>query len=186
MSNLNWKTVSSEILFQDRWLKIRSESCLTPAGKIIEPYYVIDYPNWANALALTQEGQVILVKIYRHGLGEAILELPGGNIDGTEESPETAIQREFLEETGYAFEQVERVHEISPNPANHSNKAYGFLLTGGKKIAAPQLEESESLEVVLMDLNDFKQLLFDNQLVQAMHVTTAFYALRKLEKNDER
>lgn len=182
MKALKWKTLESAILHEDKWLKIRTQVCETPQGVTVAPYYVIDYPNWVNALALTTDGQVILVRIYRQGIEEVILELPGGNVDAEDESPEATIQREFLEETGYAFDQVERVHEICPNPSNHSNRAYGFLLTGGKKVRKPAPEEDESLEVVLMSLAEFKELLYQNQLKQAMHVTTAFYALQKLNQ----
>lgn len=181
MNDLTWKVESSETLFADKWLKIRTERCVNPQQQVIEPYYVIDYPDWTNALALTEDNQVILVRIYRHGLEKTILEIPGGNVDPEDANPIETIKRELLEETGYIFEQVEQVHRISPNPANHSNLAYGFLMTGGKKVAEQNLDEDEQLDVVLVSLEELKGMLQRNEIWQAMHVTTIFYALQKLE-----
>ena len=67
---MNWKTISSEYLFNDLWFKVRKEKCETPSGKIVDPYYVYDFPTWVTALALTEDGKVILEKQYRHALGD--------------------------------------------------------------------------------------------------------------------
>lgn len=184
MKDLKWKVETSAVLHADKWLSIRTEKCVNPQGQVIEPYYVIDYPNWTNALALTVDQQVILVRIYRHGLEQTILEIPGGNMDAADATPEATIRRELLEETGYVFDHVEQVHRISPNPANHSNLAYGFLMTGGRKVAEQNLDEDEQLEVVLVSLAELRRMLRANEIWQAMHVTTIFYGLQALE-NDE-
>jgi hypothetical protein len=55
-----------------------------------------------------------------------------------------------------------------------------FLATGGKKIAEQQLDHNEEIEVVLLSIEDLKQLLNDNKILQAMHVTTIMYAFQKL------
>lgn len=183
MKDLTWKVETTAVLHADKWLSIRTEKCINPKGQVIEPYYVIDYPDWTNALALTEDKQVILVRIYRHGLKKTILEIPGGIVDATDATPEVTIRRELLEETGYVFDRVEQVHSISPNPANHSNLAHGFLMTGGRKVAEQSLDEDEQLEVVLVSLKELKRMLHHNEIWQAMHVTTIFYALQALEKD---
>lgn len=177
---LNWKTLSSEYLFNDTWLRARKDRCIRPDGKIIEPYYVMEYPEWANAFALTEDKRVVLVKQYRHALGEVCIELPGGCIDEPE-SPEAAVRREFLEETGYAFDTVEYLGFTSPNPSTNANWMHMFVMTGGRKVQEQQLHGAEQIVVLTPTLQEFRQLLFDNKLVQAMHVTTIFYALLKLK-----
>ena len=78
MNELKWKTVSSEYLFDDLWFKVRKDKCITPSGKTVDPYYVYEFPEWVSAVPVTEEGKIILVRQYRHALGEVCLETPGG------------------------------------------------------------------------------------------------------------
>src|SRR5512138_2341120 len=80
---MKWKTLSSKYLFDDKnlWFKVRKEVCQAPDGRIIDPYYVYEFPEWATAVALTEDNKVILVKQYRHAIGEISIELPGGCVD---------------------------------------------------------------------------------------------------------
>ena len=55
-----------------------------------------------------------------------------------------------------------------------------FLATGGKKITEQQLDHNEEIEVVLLSIDELKQLLRNHKIPQAMHVTTIMYALEKL------
>jgi ADP-ribose pyrophosphatase YjhB (NUDIX family) len=50
---------------------------------------------------LTGDGSLLMVENYRHGVGQQLLELPGGFINPGE-IPTHAAGRELLEETGYA------------------------------------------------------------------------------------
>ncbi|AYD46867.1 NUDIX hydrolase [Arachidicoccus soli] len=180
--NLKWKTLSSEYLFKDTWLTARKDRCERADGKIVDPYYVFEFPEWVTALAITEDEKIILVKQYRHALGEVGLELPGGCVDATDANFEDAIRRELLEETGYAFESVHSLGRTSANPSTNSNLMHMFVATGGKKIQEQDLDENEEIEILEVSLEEFFQLLEEKRMVQAMHITTSFYALRYLNK----
>ena len=98
---MKWQIENSKYLINDKWIKVRADKCVMPNKKIIEPYYVLEYPNWVNIVAVTENNEVILVKTYRHGIGKELIELPCGLIDNTDNSPLKAAKRELLEETGY-------------------------------------------------------------------------------------
>lgn len=180
MQNLNWKTISSEYLFRDLWFTVRKDICEAPSGKIINPYYIYEFPEWATAFALTEDNKVILVKQYRHAIGEVIIELPGGVVDDADKDFQTGVARELLEETGYTFSSFESLGKISANPSTNSNWMHMFLAKGGKKVAEQKLDHNEEIIVELFSMDEVKQLLRDNKIVQAMHVTAILYALEKI------
>lgn len=151
-----------------------------PGGKIIDPYYIYDFSTWVGALALTQEGEVVMVKQYRHAYGEVGIEIPGGCVDDTDKSNEEAIARELMEETGYSFSSYEYLGKISPNTSTNSNVLHMFLAKGGQKIREQHLDEGEEIEVVLMSVEELKQLLRENKIIQAMHVSCIMYGLERL------
>jgi 8-oxo-dGTP pyrophosphatase MutT (NUDIX family) len=175
-----WKILSSEYLFNDLWFKVRKDICETPEGKIINPYYVYEFPNWVTAVPVTEDGKIILVHQYRHALGEVCLEIPGGCVDDTDKNFDAAIARELLEETGYSFSSYEHLGKISANPSTNNNLMYMFLATGGKKISEQKLDGNEEIEVELFTVDEVKQLLKQNKIVQSMHVTCLMYAFEKM------
>jgi len=180
MKDLKWKLISSEYLFNDLWFKVRKDKCKTPVGKIVDPYYVYEFPTWVTALPVTEEGKIVMVKQYRHALGETCLEIPGGCVDDTDKNFEDAIARELLEETGYAFSSFEYLGKISANPSTNNNLMQMFLARGGKKVAKQKLDGNEEIKVVLLGIDELKQLLKENKIIQAMHVTCILYAFEKL------
>lgn len=176
---MEWTVLDSEYLFNEPWLTIRREKCELPNGKIMPAYYIIEYPTWVSVLALTKDNKAVLVKQYRHGLGVVSIELPGGVVDAGE-TPEQGAVRELKEETGYVFESLDYLGKISPNPATSTNYMHMFLARGGEKVAEQSLDETEDVEVVLYTLDEIRTLIAENKIVQSLHVTTLFYALRKL------
>lgn len=177
---MNWKTLSSKYLFNDDWLTMRADTCERPDGKIIEPYYVYEFPDWVCAIALTKENKVVMVRQYRHALGQTLLELPGGCVDKTDASLEKAIARELLEETGYEFESFQFLCNTSANPSTNNNMMHVFLARGGALVKEQQLDEAEDIEVHLFSIVEVKQMIRENQLLQSMHVTGLLYGLEKL------
>lgn len=179
---MKWSTLSSEYLFNDLWFKVRKETCQTPKGKIVSPYYVYEFPEWVNAVALTEDNQVVMVRQYRHALGETCIELPGGCVDDTDASLEAAIARELLEETGYSFSGYTYLGRTSANPSTNNNLMHMFLATGGTLTGSQNLDPNEEIEVELYSLPEVVEMIRRNEIVQSMHVTTLLYALEKLGK----
>ena len=177
---MKWKILSSEYLFNDLWFKVRKDICEAPSGKIIDPYYVYEFPEWATAFALTEDNKVIMVRQYRHPVGKVIIELPGGCVDDTDKDLQTAIARELLEETGYSFTSYESLGKISPNPSTNTNWMHMFLARGGKKVAEQKLDHNEEIVVEFYTIDEVKSLVKKNEIIQAMHVTCILYALERL------
>ena len=103
MTDLTWKTLASTYVHKGPWATLRHDVCEMPDGRIKDPYFVLEYPNWSNAVALTHDGKIVLVRQYRHAAEIVSLELLGGVIEHGED-PAEGIKRELLEETGYAFD----------------------------------------------------------------------------------
>jgi ADP-ribose pyrophosphatase len=180
MRELKWKTISSKYLFKDLWFTVRADACERADGKIIDPYYVYEFPEWVTALAITAEGKIILERQYRHALAEVAFEIPGGCVDDTDANLEAAIARELLEETGYSFDKYEYLGRTSANPSTNNNLMHIFLATGGRKTNDQELDANEDIEIHLATMDELKALLLENKIVQSMHVTALFYALHKL------
>jgi ADP-ribose pyrophosphatase len=174
------KLLHSEHLFKDLWFKVRKDKYQTSKGKIIDPYYVYEFPTWVTAVALTEDNKMVMVRQYRHALGEVCIELPGGCVDDSDKDLETAIARELLEETGYEFKSYEYLGKISANPSTNNNLMHMFLAKGGIKKAEPKLDANEELEMELHTTDEVREMIRKNEIVQAMHLSCIWYAFDKL------
>ncbi len=179
---MDWKLVNSEYLYKEQWLTLRRDICETPGGVLVNPYYVLEYPDWVTVMAVTAERQVILIRQYRHAFGKVLLEIPGGVIDAEDTAPLNAARRELLEETGYAFDRFYSLGAVSHNPGTSTNLTHMFLATGGKYVQAQQLDANEEIEVLLKDVDEVERLLKDRQFLQSLHVSCLYYGLAKIKE----
>lgn len=162
-----WKVLESEYLIRRPWLTARRDRAELPDGRINNEYYVLEYPDWVNIIAVTEDGDIVLERQYRHGLGNTCYELPCGVIEEGE-TPLEAAQRELLEETGFAGGQWKEWMTLSPNPATSNNLAHSFLAVGVKKVSGQSLDATEDIEVFLKRPEYVRSLLENNQILQAL------------------
>jgi 8-oxo-dGTP pyrophosphatase MutT (NUDIX family) len=182
MSSYDWDVLESTYIVRDEWLTLRADRCQMPNGRLVEPYYVFEFPEWVNIVAVTNNDEVILVRQYRHGIGKTVLELPCGVVTENDTSPIQAARRELLEEVGYMSKNFIETGRISANPANHTNLTHCFLAAGATRAAAPQLDDTEQIDVVLTPLRKIIELIEVGDIFQALHISSIFLALKKLGK----
>lgn len=179
---LKWKVLSSEYIHKGPWATLRTDKCQMPDGRIVPSYYVLEYPDWANAVAITEDNKIIMVRQYRHAAQVVSLEIPGGVIEA-EEDPVEGMKRELLEETGYEFNNIELLCKLHANPSTANNITHCYLARGGKKVQGQHLDEHEQILIEEYTIDEVKQLLAENKITQALHCSTLFYALLKLGQN---
>jgi ADP-ribose pyrophosphatase len=165
-----WRVLESEYISRRPWLTVRRERLEMPNGHVIPEFYVLEYPDWVNTIAITAGGQFIFVRQYRHGIGEISLELCAGVRDPEDASPLEAARRELLEETGYGNGQWRQYMTLSPNTGSQNNLVHCFLATGVEKIADQHLEGSEDITVHLLSPAEVRALLDGGHLKQATHL----------------
>ena len=169
LKNRAWKVLKSEnILRIGPWLSVRQECVEMPNGHRIPTWFILEFPDWINVIALTKDGKMVLVNQYRHALGETHYELVAGVIDPGE-SPLEAAKRELSEETGYEGGEWQLFMKLSPNPTNHNNFSYTFLATGVEPCRAQHQEATEDIQVNIMEQEQVLEMLRDGEIVQALH-----------------
>lgn len=169
MKDMTWKTLSSEYMIKRPWLTARRDKVQLPDGRILDEYYVLEYPTWVNVIAITKEGDMVLVRQYRHALGRTNFELVAGVLEKGED-PLVAAQRELLEETGYSGGEWKELMQLSANSSTMTNLTHCFLAEGVEKTALQNLDASEDLEVYVFSQEEVKQKLQQGDFVQALMV----------------
>jgi 8-oxo-dGDP phosphatase len=165
-----WKVLTREYLARERWYTVRLDRVELPNGNVIPKYWVNEYPPWVNAVALTDDDRVVLIRQYRHGIGQVHFEIPAGTTDPEDSSFEQGARRELLEETGYGGGRWSLLMTLSANPALQNNLAYTFLAEGVSLQAAPSPEASEDLRVHLVPLAEIEELIDRGGFLQALHI----------------
>ncbi len=181
---MKWKVLGSTDLFKSGIFQLRSEKLELPDGRVMPRYFVMTFPDWVNVLPLTKDGQVILVKQYRHASGEVHLEIPGGSLDpDRNESTEEGARREMLEETGFDCKRLVKVASHYPNPALQTNQMHTYVAFDCEKVQEQNLDEFEELELYFCTLEKLQEHLYNGDIDHSIMMASIARALAYLKKN---
>lgn len=162
-----WKTLKSEYLIKRPWLTARRDTVQLPNGVVNDEYYVLEYPDWVNVIAITSDEKFVFVRQYRYAMELDSVELCAGVIEPGE-TPEEGARRELLEETGYGGGNWTEVMAIGQNPGTCNNLTHCFLATGLEKVQSQHLDRTEDIDVVLLSRDEVLSMMQNNELKQAL------------------
>lgn len=173
-----WLRVATVLKGDYEIFRVRRDVRRSPRTGQEHPFHLIEAPDWVNIVPVTREGRLVMVEQYRHGTDRITLEIPGGVMDASDDSPHAAARREMIEETGFDSDQIEYLGVVAPNPAVQTNQCYSFLARNVREVELQTLDHAEDIIVRLIDRDDVPGLIEDGLISHAL-VVAAFYLLER-------
>lgn len=152
MSGLKpWREIRRERVADCRVFDLEVSLAQSPVDQSEHSHYRIVCGDWVQIIPVTEAEEVVMVRQYRHGSSDFVLEVPGGIVDPGEDPAEAAV-RECLEETGYRVDVPHAIGALNPNPAIHVHRLHSFYAMGATKVADIQNSTTEFTEVELVPI----------------------------------
>ncbi len=154
-----WQTLAREkILEMGKFLTVEKHRVQLPDGREIPDWAWVVVPDYTTVVAVTREGQFVCFKQIKYAVTGTSLAPAGGFIDPGE-TPLVGAQRELLEETGYAADHWVEMGCYAGDANRGSGRAWLFLATGAHPVAAPNDEDWEEHQMVLLNRAELEAAL---------------------------
>ena len=168
------RTVSSRRVYEGRILSLRVDMVTLPGGGQATRE-IVEHGESVVVVAVTDEDEVVLVRQYRHAVGQTLLEAPAGGLEKGE-SPEVAAAREMREDTGYEAEKLERLGGFWMAPGFCTEYMHVYLATGLTQGEATP-EEDERIVVERVPLAKVRELIREGEIQDAKSVAALLMAV---------
>lgn len=161
------KTVSSEVKFEGKIIRVRLDKVRMPDGDIANRE-IAEHPGGVGIVAVTDNDEIILVRQFRKPLESVIYEIPAGKLDSGEEHRICGI-RELSEETGLSAERFEYMGYIYPSPGFTDEITHVYLATGLSQ-GEMHPDADEYLDVERVPLDKAYEMVMNNEINDAKSV----------------
>ncbi len=170
------RVLSRQRVFEGRLVKVDRERVALPGGKeaVLE---TIRHPGAAAVLPFRPDGAVLLIRQFRHAVGEFIVEVPAGKLDPGE-APETCAQREIEEETGFRAGRLVSLGAIVTTPG-FTDEVIWLYEAHDLKPGRQRLERDEVLEVLEMPFVEAAAMAVSGEIRDAKSVCAILRAVGK-------
>ena len=161
------KTLSSQLIYDGRVVKLRVDTVRMPGGRETERE-IVEHRDCVAIVAMDTDDNVLLVKQFRKPVEKELLEIPAGGIDPGED-PVTTVRREMQEETGYLPQKVERLGGFYSAPGFSTEYLHLYLATD---LTPSQLyaEDTESIKLVRVPISQIPALIASGKICDAKSI----------------
>ncbi len=171
-----WKTLSSRLVYENPWTRVREDVAELPNGKTTI-YGVVECGEAVGVLPFIDDDHVVMVRQYRYVFGEDHRwEMPTGGVK-LGEALEDGARRELREEAGYNAAELQFVSTFFSSKSVVYEVAHLYIGRQLTKIeAAP--DETEFLEVGIFPFRQVLDLVLNSEIRDAMTIIAVLHAAR--------
>ena len=176
-----WTRLSSRVVYENPWIRLREDQVLRPDGS---PgiYGLVHFRNLAVAVVpIDAEGKVILVGQHRYTFDRHSWEVPEGGCPEVQEAPAEAAARELREETGYTAARWDYLGTLELS--NSVSDEIGHLYLARDLTPGPQHQDpTEKIEVKRVDFTEAWRMAMEGGLNESLTLAALARAKYHLDR----
>ncbi|MDA5555884.1 NUDIX hydrolase [Shimia sp. MMG029] len=165
-----WKTRARETVFEAApFVSVSKETVELPDGRLIEDFYQVDLRSFALVVPVMENGEILMLRQYKHGPRRVSVTFPAGFIDPGE-APDVAARRELMEETGVEAQSLEPMGRFVDNGNQRGCEGHYFLAHGCRRVAEPNAGDLEDMQEEFWTAEDLDHAMMVGDLAVIHHV----------------
>ena len=173
-----YRTISSSTVYTGNAFSVSQEEVELPTGSVVKRD-IVRHPGAVVILAITDNGQLLLVRQYRHSVGKSILEFPAGTLD-PKELPLNCAKRELAEEVGQQAAKWQALGTLFPAPGFCDEKQHLFIARALSPFRLPG-DEDEIIEVETLSVEQVESAIICGEMEDGKSISIFMRArLQKL------
>jgi 8-oxo-dGTP pyrophosphatase MutT (NUDIX family) len=161
----NWEVLEEELLLDNPYLPVYKHKVKTNQGQIVDDFYKAEIEDAVMILPVLKNGDIVLVRQYKHGIGKVVIETVAGLVEEGEGLRYAAV-RELEEETGIKVEteQLKSLGKHAQSPSKLDHTTHGFYAENVEFNSEQQLDDHENIELVQLSLEKAIDAISDGEI----------------------
>jgi len=161
------KRLDSQETYRGRAINLRVDTVMKPSGRKTTRE-VVEHSDCIAVVVVDDQGNLLLVRQFRHAVGKFLLEIPAGGVDPGEE-PIDCVRRELQEEIGYLPKKIDKLGGFYSIPGYGTEYLHCYLAT---ELVPSRLvaEDTENIELVRVLPNQIPHLIASGEICDAKSI----------------
>ena len=168
---MSWKTLEQKTIFSAApYVEVSQSKIDIGGGRVIDDFYQVHLRPFSAVVPVLENGNLLLISQYKHGVGRVSLTFPAGFVDEGE-LPEAACRRELLEETGLQSDDWQHLGEFVDNGNQRGCVGNFYVARNCRKVAEPDSGDLEDMQFLEMSVDAVDQAYHDGQFALTHQIT---------------
>ncbi len=155
----------SKLLYRGPVFNLFEDEILLSNGRVVHRSRVEHRPT-VGVVPYIGDGQVLLIRQYRHAVAKTLIEVPAGTMDKKDETPEECVQRELAEEAGFRAGRLVKLFGGYLVPG-YADEFMHFYLACDLIQAPLPPDEDEIIEPMVCPMSEALRMIQDGRIVDS-------------------
>jgi ADP-ribose pyrophosphatase len=180
LAKMRAKLLKSKVLYEGKVFRLQRDTVVEPGGPQVDRDIIV-HPGSVVVMPVFDDGRILLIRQYRHSVGDFLWELVAGRKE-PKETPAAAARRELIEETGYRAKRWRKLMRVVPTPGFVNEWMWIFAAEGLTEGAA-QPEEDEKITPRIFTLKEAMKMIQRGTLRDAKSICGILYYNQFIKKS---
>lgn len=181
MTEESWEVLEEKNILDHPYVSVNFQEIRLPDGRIIPDWPIITTKDYVNAFILNDNNQIMILEGYKHGHGRSSWQVLGGYLEPGE-NPQSAVERELLEETGYHSDSWHHLGSFTVDANRHVGTGHFYMAYGSRKVTEPDHDDLEQFSIRWVTKTELQEALFDGKVAIASYAINIALGLLMMDR----